>query len=118
MQFVTIPLQANAIGALFAHQNLLHSCIGKNLAAGRLDHRNNRARDGTGSSHRVVAARKVVLGQHGMHEKARLPGRQAIVAPLSGQYRDQFLIRGQRFQDLAGGLEANAWHQQFAGSGI
>ena len=53
-----------------------------------------------------------------MHEKARLSRRQAVVAPLSGQHRDQFLIRSQRFQHLPCGLEANARHQQFAGAGV
>ena len=81
---------AHCAHAAGTQQYFLDTCVGEDLTARRADARQDRLRNARRAAHRIEAAVQVVPCHQRLHHERRALRRQAQVAPLAGQHRDQF----------------------------
>jgi len=85
-------IHAHAARATVAHQDFLDARVGEHLAARRPDARDDGVRDAPRAAHRIEAAVQVVARDQCLDHERRAFRRQAHVAPLAREHRDQFGI--------------------------
>jgi hypothetical protein len=88
--------------------NLLDVGADSYFSAVAFDQRRDAFSDASRASDGIAGAVEIVAGDEGVNSETALRGRQAVVAPLGGEDRDELLISSEAVQNIEGGLRSPA----------
>ena len=89
-------------GPFVLDDDLGHLCVGHDLSARTLDHREDACGDSGRAPDRIGRAAEVVGDHHRVNEEAAVGGHQSVVSELPREHADELLVLRDLFEHLAG----------------